>query len=193
LEKAVAHNPKSGAARRTLGMYYANAGRLQDAQAMLASGLKGYPSALQNVRWFTSLWPIKEPQLVKRFAEGYIKAGLSGESNDFYKISSENRLSGAELRKLFFGRKVTGFTLATGNQWWVDRSKDGKATILNNDKSDSGKSWIEDDVLCDQWDNFYENLKDCWVVYRNPEGTPENNDEYLGVPGYGVFPFSLVK
>ena len=48
-------------------------------------------------------------------------------------------------------------------------------------------------MLCDQWDNFYENLKDCWVVYRNSEGAHENNDEYLGVPGYGIYPFSLVE
>jgi hypothetical protein len=48
-------------------------------------------------------------------------------------------------------------------------------------------------MLCDQWDNLYEGLKDCWVVYRNPEGTPEKNDEYLGAPGYGLYPFSQIE
>jgi hypothetical protein len=67
----------------------------------------------------------------------------------------------------------------------------GGSNAAEGDKSDTGKSWIEEDMLCDQWDNFYENLRDCWVVYRNPEGTPENNDEYLGAPGYGIYPFSL--
>ena len=132
-------------------------------------------------------------QLAERFAEGYIKAGLSGEPSGFYKISKENRLTGEEISELFFGRKVTGFTLASGKQWWVECSKDGKATIRDGDDSDTGKSWIEEDMLCDQWDNFYEGLKDCWVVYRNPEGTPEKNDEYLGAPGYGIYPFSLVE
>jgi hypothetical protein len=36
-------------------------------------------------------------------------------------------------------------------------------------------------------------LKDCWVIYRNPEGTPEKNDEYLGAPGYGIYPFSQIE
>ena len=94
---------------------------------------------------------------------------------------------------MFFGRKITGFTLATGEQWWVERSKDGKAQIRSAKQSDTGKSWIEDDMLCDQWDNFYEGLKDCWVIYRNPEGTPEGKDEYLGAPGYGVYPFSIIE
>jgi hypothetical protein len=127
---------------------------------------------------------------MERFAEGYVKAGLPGDPSGFYKISAENRLTGEELRKLFLGRKVSGSNMITAKQWSIERSKDGKATIRDGDKSDTGKSWIEEDMLCDQWDNFYEGLTDCWVVYRNPEGKPENNDEYLGAPGYGIYPFS---
>jgi hypothetical protein len=130
---------------------------------------------------------------MERFAEGYVKAGLPGDPSGFYKISAENRLTGEELRKLFLGRKVSGSNMITAKQWSIERSKDGKATIRDGDKSDTGKSWIEEDMLCDQWDNFYEGLTDCWVVYRNPEGTPENNDEYLGAPGYGIYPFSPVE
>ncbi|MGD8714958.1 MAG: hypothetical protein PVG70_10475, partial [Desulfobacterales bacterium] len=118
---------------------------------------------------------------------------LPGEPSGFYKISKENRLTEKEIRKLFFGRQVTGFTLATGKQWRIERSKDGKAKIRSGEDSDTGKSWIEEDMLCDQWDNLYEGLKDCWVVYRNPEGNPENNDEYLGAPGYGIYPFSQIE
>ena len=99
-------------------------------------------------------------------------------------------MTGKELKELFFGRQVSGQTLGTEKQWWIERSRDGKASVRDGDDSDSGKSWVEEDMLCDQWDHLYESLKDCWVIYRNPEGTPENNDEYLGVPGYGVYPFS---
>jgi len=65
-----------------------------------------------------------------------------------------------------------------------------KLTAILSADSDTGKSWFEEDMLCDQWDNLYEGLKDCWAVYRNPEGTPENNDEYIGAPGYGLYLFS---
>ena len=193
MERFVKYNPKAGIGYLTLAMLYAQVGRVQEARAMLDKGTKGWPAAMKNVRWYMSNLPFKDLQVTERFAEGYVKAGLPGESSGFYKISKENRLNGKEIRKLFFGQKVTGFTLGTGKQWWIERSKDGKATIDSGDGSDTGKSWIEEDMLCDQWDNFYEGLKDCWVVYRNPEGTPENNDEYLGAPGYGIYPFSQIE
>lgn len=174
-------------------MINVKAGYVQEGQAMFAKGIEKYPAALQNIRWFMTRWAFKDLHLMKSIAEGYSKAGLPGEPNGFFKISSENRLTGEELKKIFLGRKVTGVNLSTQKQWWVERSGDGKATIIDGDKSDTGKSWIEDDMLCNQWDNLYENLKDCWVVYRNPEGSPENDDEYIGAPGYGLLPFSLVE
>ena len=97
------------------------------------------------------------------------------------------------MKTLFFSRKVTGVTIASGKQWWVERREDGGATLRQGDERDTGKSWVEDDMLCDRWDHLLEGLKDCWVVYRNPEGSAENRDEYLGAPGYGLYPFSPVQ
>ncbi|MHA1939499.1 MAG: tetratricopeptide repeat protein [Candidatus Thorarchaeota archaeon] len=193
IERFVKYNPKVKRGYLMLAMLYAQVGRDQEAQAMLDKGTKGLPAAMKNVRFIMSIFPFRDLQTAERFAEGYVKSGLPGEPSGFYKISQENRLSEKEIRKLFFGRQVTGFTLATGKQWRIERSKDGKATIRDSNRSDTGKSWIEEDMLCDQWDNLYESLKDCWVVYRNPEGTPEKNDEYLGAPGYGIYPFSPVE
>jgi adenylate cyclase len=193
LERFVKYNPSAGFGYQMLSIAYAHIGRVQEAKAMLDKGTKGWPPTMKNVRFVTTMFPLKDLQVMKRFAEGYVKAGLPGEPSGFYKISAGKRLTGEELRKLFFGRKVNGSNMVTGQQWWIERSEDGKATIQDGKDSDSGKSWIEEDMLCDQWDNLYESLKDCWVVYRNPEGTPENNDEYLGAPGYGVYPFSTVE
>jgi len=148
---------------------------------------------MKSLRFVTTLLPLKDLQIVDRFAEGYLQAGLPGEPSGYYKISAENRISDDEIRERFIGQQVTGFTMTTGKPWHIERKKDGAATIQDGDKKDTGKSWIEDDMLCDQWDNFYEGLKDCWVIYRNPEGTPEGKDEYLGAPGYGVYPFSIVE
>jgi hypothetical protein len=193
IERFVKYNPKAGFGYQLLAVLYAQLGRFQEARTMIEKGTKGWPITMKNVRFAMSLLNFGDLQIAERFAEGYVKAGLPGEPSGFYKISKENRLSEKEIMKLFFGRRVTGFTLATGKQWWIERSKDGKATILDGDRSDIGKSWIEEDMLCDQWDNLYEGLKDCWVVYRNPEATPEKNDEYLGVPGYGIYPFSPLE
>jgi adenylate cyclase len=193
IERFLKYNPKAGFGYIMLAMLYAQVGRVQEARAMLDKGTKGWPAAMKNVRWFMSNLPFKDLKAAERFAEGYVKAGMPGEPSGFYKISAENRLNGKEIRKLFFGRKVAGSNITIGKKWWVERSQDGKATIRDGDDSDNGKSWIEENMICDQWDNLYEGLKDCWVVYRNPEGTPEKNDEYLGAPGYGIYPFSPVE
>ena len=191
-ERFVKYNP-SGSGYRLLSLCYTNTGRVNEARAMLEKGTKGFPPTMKNVRALMTIYPLKDLQLMERIAESFIKAGLPGEPSDFYKISAENRLIGEELRKLFFGRKVRGSNMVTGQKWLIERGEDGKAAIRDGDKSDTGKSWIEEDMICDQWDNFLESLRDCWVVYRNPDGTPENNDEYLGAPGYGIYPFSRVQ
>ena len=136
--------------------------------------------------------PLSNLKVLKRWAEGFIKVGGLGELGDILTISREDKLTGEVLRKLFFGRKVSGLNMITGQQWWVERSKDGKANVRDGDKIDTGKSWTEDDMLCDQWDNLYETLPDCWIIYRNPEDASENRAEFLGAPGYGIYPFSLV-
>ena len=174
-------------------MVYAQVGRLQEAQTLMAESTKGWPPTMKNVRWFLTNLPFKDLEVSERFADGFVEAGLAGEPSGFYKISAENRMTGEALKEMFFGRKVTGFNLVSGKQWWIERSREGNATIRQGDTSDSGRSWIEDGMLCDQWDNFYENLEDCWVVYRNPEGTPKSHDEYLGAPGYGIYPFSVLE
>jgi len=177
-----------------LSICYEYVGRFQEAQAMLEKGFKGWPQATKNVRFYMAAkFTQKDLQVTERFAEALVNSGLPGEPTGFYKISAENQLTGEEIRELFFGRKVTGLYMATGKQWWIERNQDGKATVRDGDNADTGKSWVEKDMLCDQWDNFYEGLSDCWVVYRNPEGTPENHDEYLGAPGYGIYPFSIVE
>jgi tetratricopeptide (TPR) repeat protein len=192
LEKAIKFRPNAKNVYRVLSVAYANVGRTQEARPMLDKGTEGWPAAMKNLRWYMNMAVQKEFR--DRYAEGVLKAGMPGEPSGYYKISTERKLTGAEIRKLFFGRKVTGFDPLTQKPWWIERSKDGKSTIRGSEGSDSGKSWIEDDMLCDQWDKLSEGLKDCWVVYRNPEGTPEKNDEYLGASGYyGIHPFSQVE
>ena len=44
---------------------------------------------------------------------------------------------------------------------------------------DKGQSWIDNDLLCDQWQERYWGRKICYPVFRNPEGSPENKDEYI--------------
>jgi hypothetical protein len=134
IEKFVKYNPKAGFGYLMLAVLYAKIGRAQEARAMLDKGTEGWPTEMKNVRFIMSLLNLGDLQTAERFAEGFVKAGLPGEPSGFYKISEENRLSEKEIRKLFFGRQVNGFTLATGKQWRIERSKEGKAVIRDGDR-----------------------------------------------------------
>ena len=192
MEKALEFSIIGDIPKLYLPIMYAKVGRVQEARAMLGERTEKWPPSMKNVRWLMSTFTLKNLQTTERFAEGYITAGLPGESSGFYKISKDNRLTGDEIKELFFGQKVGGSNMTTGKPWWVERSVEGEAIIRDDKVYNTGKSWIEEDMLCDQWNNLYESLKDCWVIYRNPEGSPENYDEFLGAPGHGIYPFSML-
>ena len=138
------------------------------------------------------LYPFKDHEVADRFADGLLKAGLPGQPSGYYKILEENRLTGEEIRELLFGRTVTWFSSSTRTQWWIKSSEDGKKVKIWGLFSDSGKSWVEDDLICRQWENILGGLKYCHHIYRNPEGTSEEKNEYLRVADFGISPRSPV-
>jgi len=86
---------------------------------------------------------------------------------------------------LIFGRKIIGL------EGLFERSNDGNAVFRGLiSGSDKGQSWIENDLVCDQWQERYGGHKICSPVFRNPEGKRENQDEYLYITDLRIFPFS---
>jgi hypothetical protein len=99
----------------------------------------------------------------------------------------DNRLTGQQIKALVFGRKIIGL------EGWFERSNNGRAIYQGLiTGSDRGKSWIENDLLCDQWQERYGGHKICYPVFRNPEGSPEDKDEYLYITDLKIFPFSTL-
>ena len=137
-------------------------------------------------------FPLKDPKVADRLATGLLIAGMPGQPSGYFKIYEENKLTGDEIEALMFGRTVTGFDIFTEAQFWIDRTKDGKATIRSPLGSDSGRSWVEGDILWDQWQMFMQGVKDSGHVFRNPDGAPEKNDEYLKITDFGPVAFSPV-
>ena len=64
--------------------------------------------------------------------------------------------------------------------------KDLRELVLGTDRS---KYWIEGDMLCTK---KWKLLSGCYPVFRNPEGTPERNDEYLLIHGAGFLAFNTI-
>jgi len=180
-------NPDMFEPAELLAVSYALLGRDDDARKIVAWLHSKWPG--QWPLWYViRYYPFKNPKVTDRFVEGYLKSGLSKSgSSDYHKILNENRLTGRQIRSLVFGRKVIGL------EGLFERSNDGRANYHGHiTGSDKGQSWIENDLLCDQWQERYGGHKICYPVFRNPEGKSENQDEYLYITDLKIFPFSTV-
>ena len=118
---------------------------------------------------------------------------MPGEPGGYYKsaIFLEPNLTGKEIKDQIFGRTISGFDICGGKEWSIERTEDGEATIRRDKIADTGKSWIDGDKLCNQWETLYGGYKDCRRVYVNPEGTKDKKDQYIGTAVYGLVPFSV--
>jgi tetratricopeptide (TPR) repeat protein len=197
LEKSLADNPDLGYAHGVLAPAYAHLGRGQEAHAALDNYYQRVGSIFDlsrvrvkstwGLRQVMTLFQFSDPQVVDRFAEGLLKAGLSGAPGGYYKILKENRLTGAEIRELVFGKTVD-VTSVWGHWERIKRTKDGGSTLLAGLE---GRSWIEGDTLCNRWPKRFGGQEMCATVFRNPEGTREGNNEYFQVSDLSVAVFSL--
>lgn len=189
LEKAREFNPKIVVLEPFLAVGYVYTGHVPEARALLNWRIKkGY-----DLPKFMAFWGLfKNPEVQKRFADAFLKAGVSGKPSGYYQISKYPKLTGKEIRKLILGHKITGFDFWNGKQWWLDPTKDGKAIYRNSVGTYNVKSWVEEDMFCKQGEKLYGGFKDGADVYKNPKGSLKKKDEYLLTTDYGIYPFSIV-
>ncbi len=192
IERGLKHNPELYRFNLVLAAASAHLGLNKKAQEAVTTWMGGH-WYFHDLRKKMFYYPFKDLKVAEQFVEGLIKAGWPGEKSEYYKISEENRLAGERIKSLVFGRKMAG------SEGLIERSNDGIAYCRQCFKSieassltvttfrDTGKSWIEDDMLCDQWQNRLQGQKICYPVFRNPEGKLERFDEYFSIPGLGEF------
>ena len=199
-ERALTHNPELRGFSAPLAAAYAHLGRDEEARLALINYTNEWSWWLRspNLLLVMQFFPFKDPGVADRLADGLLKVGLPGQPSGYCKVSQEDKLTGEEIRPLVFGRTVTGLSPLNGLEWRIHRAKDGEITHQGNwpfstmqpGGSSSGTSWIEGDMLCDQWKYIFRGLKYHMAVYRNPEGTPEMKNQYLFVTDFGIFPWS---
>ena len=196
MERARKINPDIGVYAAPLAAAYAHLGKSDEAAQMLDDYRKTW-LVLPNLRWTMFFWPFKDPEVEKIFAEGLLQAKMPGRTNGYYKILADQRLTGKEIQHLAYGRTLTGFYPWTERQEWIDRTAEGKIVIRGGEKGkvklDSGSSTIENDQLFDQWQDRTKGIKIGGPVYRNPEGTPKQLNEYLFFNDFSFWPMSPLK
>jgi len=182
LERALKRIPAPGLRIVPLVAAYAHLGRFKEANNIadiLAHGL--------GLNYSMYRFPFKDPVVAERFVDGLIKGGFPARHSDYYKIYEEKRISGRDLRNIAFGQE---FAVSDGI---VERTEGGEATYRGYlGKTDKGKSWVEGDLLCDQWQERYGGYKNCYPVFSNPDGSKKSLNEYLSATDFGIIAWSPV-
>jgi TolB-like protein/predicted Zn-dependent protease len=196
-KRALRNNPKLYRQRAVLAACYGLLGRTEKAKPVLDSYTEYLVTSVPNLRIVMFGWPFQDMHVSDRFAEGLIKAGLPRERKGYYRISKENRLPGDAIRDLLFGRKVEGLRRGGSDEWSVKRTGDGKATIEIwrgiGHWSETGSSWIEGDLVCNDFPFFHVEGEHCAYIFHNPHGNPKMKNEYLMLTSFGIYPFSQVE
>ncbi|MFC1885885.1 hypothetical protein ACFLZM_02370 [Thermodesulfobacteriota bacterium] len=193
LERTVIHLPELMHAYTFLMASYAHLGRDEEARKTFARYMENAPfSKAPGLFHIMRNRPFRDQNIADRFAQGLIKAGWPG-LNKYYKINSENILTGEESREILFGKKIAGFNLYSKKEWWEDITKDGKVTHQEGSLSFSGVYTIEKNLLGKKYQKRVKGLKFYQTVFRNPKGTPKRKNEYFMLGDTFLLPFSIVN
>jgi hypothetical protein len=194
-EKALRLNPENVGIGVQLAAFYALLGRDQEARAALERVGKKLLIAVR-LNWIMFGYPFRDRAVADRYVEGLLKAGVSVVPPGYVPVLKENQLTGEEITTLLFGSTITGtrfMGLPFGLQWWMDLKKNGELSWRVANNSDNGKSRIEGDMICTQYQKNWWGLEDCATVFGNPSGTSESKDQYLFMRDTGFLTFSPVR
>ncbi len=77
--------------------------------------------------------------------------------------------------------------------YWWEWDKNGKFKMDLQVFKDTGKSWVEGDIFFIKFDKFLGGLPYGTVIYRNPDGSMESQNQYLMVSDTGsITPFAPI-
>jgi len=133
--------------------------------------------------------PYKNSEEFDRFMEGLIKAGYKGNPSNYHKLKKENKLTGQEIQELIFGKTMEGNIFDA--EWSVSTNEDGDSVYNRFFSIYEGKSWIEGDTVCSQYELLYDGLKHCSEVYKIPEGDNLTYSEYFLLNDFYLYSFSI--
>jgi len=192
IERALSYNPQVRPMAAPLIAAYAHLGKDKEARDLMRELIENWPFSPIPVDLKVLMYgfPLKHPEPTLRLATGLRRAGMPGEEGGYLKLYDTYRLTGDEIRDLLFGKTVWGRDPFSGEEFQVSRTLEGKATLESFLGADSGKSWIEGNILFDQWDHFMDGIELSGNVYRNPDGTWQQRNAYIRLDDLGFVAFS---
>jgi len=190
LEKSREAMPANEAVHEQLAMAYAQLGRLDEARTELNDMLKKRPWVnLAYMRFFYAYHKRKED--LDHRLEALRKAGMP-EWPFGYEGRKEDRLDPDAIKTVTFARTWVGHG-TDGAPFMKQISEDGTIAYRDPSHSLTGVASVEGGMYCQQFPAILTGRKYCSHLYRNPEGTPEEKNEYVNVSIFRIVHFSLAE
>ena len=162
------------------------AATMENLRTVLRERDEGEPDWLLTQQYFV----FEHEADIERLLAGLGKAGVPELPADV-DLRSEDRLTGAEIKPLIFGRELRGRRVAPEvADYRRFMSADGSISVTIGSWSNTGKSWVQGDFLCNAYPR---DLTTCGAVFRNPSGTFDRNDEYFAVYRTSRIAFSIIE
>ena len=169
-------------------MVYGQLGRTEDAKEVLDAILAD--TRFASLNWYrTREAHYRREEDMEHMLDGLRKGGLPEHVFGF-EGRTENRLDTAALEQLTAGkawRGVDNFGIGFVQQI----SGDGRIAFRNDTTLLVGNAWIKDDMFCVRFSSNVLGRDDCGYVYHNPEGTPDENNEYVRTAIGNIYYFSV--
>lgn len=152
-----------------------------------------------DLAWSVFTHPFRDPLVQERFAASLRVAGAPEGIGGYLALNRGNRLTGAEIRDVSFGKEISGsdFWLAE-KEWRQTRTEEGKVTHygvpihVGPPQSDEGEGTTRDDLLCERWLLEEQRVEICSSVYRMFDARSRARwGDYVMVTDIGPFPFSV--
>ena len=171
----------------TLAMVYAQLGRLEVARAEVAKILEFVPFA--NLAYYRTLYAHhRRREDLELRLDSLRKAGVPAWPFG-YRGRDSDLLDESAIADLTFGRTWIGAT-QNGRPFMQETSEDGTFAFRMPANMVTGTAWVEGGMICTHSPAYLVGRKACSFLFRNPEGTREDSNEYVQVSVAEVFFFS---
>jgi hypothetical protein len=152
-----------------------------------------------SLRYFMNGVPFEDRAVAERVADGLLKAGVPPAPirGGYLPAFKENQLTGEEIKRLLFGSTISGY-ITYPQQFRNNYKENGECTwegppFMGWPGSDIGKSRIDGDTICWQYQKRFWGIEHCGTVFRYPGGAYEGKDEYFWCSDFGFWIFSAAR
>ncbi|MDJ0957387.1 MAG: adenylate/guanylate cyclase domain-containing protein [Arenicellales bacterium] len=172
-----------------LAASYAELNRHDEAKAIVKKIRDHFPTV--SLAWVQSAYTYyQRPEDLEHHLNALRKAGVP-EWPFGFQGREEDRLNGSAIAALIYDQTWVGHDIENRGPVVQEFDKNGNVVVKGMGSLLVGTATVEGEMLCFQIPARNLGRKQCSYLFRNPEGTPENQNEYVMATDTMILNFSV--